>query len=191
MESVDGFSICALASRHSPQLTSVVHSNGAIDTWWSDEISERDDPVILFLFCSPLSFSLLIIVINNDFSSSFFFPLVQLVIVLRQPSSMFAHPTVRNSCKASSSSPVRRIYTTTEPVIRFIEYDLDRRREKYDGSRWRLVCTWNDGDCTNFAYSCKLCKRHNALRRNQPPRKYTKKSSLLPPGEWNDPGHGN
>ncbi|CAF2349527.1 unnamed protein product [Rotaria sp. Silwood2] len=65
--------------------------------------------------------------------------------------------------------------TTSQPLtsppsknsIRYIENDQNGRREKYDGHRWRLACTWNTYECTNIAYSNQLCNKHNALRRNK------------------------
>ncbi|CAF0802863.1 unnamed protein product [Adineta ricciae] len=52
-------------------------------------------------------------------------------------------------------------------TIRFIENDQNNRREKYDGYRWRLVCTWNIYDCTNLAGTRQLCGKHNAMQRHK------------------------
>jgi len=51
--------------------------------------------------------------------------------------------------------------------IRFITNDQNNYREKYDGDCWRLVCTWNDNECNNFAISNKLCNKHNTQRQNE------------------------
>lgn len=57
-------------------------------------------------------------------------------------------------------------------TIRFIENDQNNRREKYDGCRWRLVCTWNTHNCTNIAGARQLCQKHNAIHRHkEPPKK--------------------
>jgi len=83
------------------------------------------------------------------------------------------------SSNASATSPQRlstATTTTPQPLtspppknsIRYIENDQNGRREKYDGHRWRLVCTWNIHECTNLAYySHQLCSKHSALRRNK------------------------
>lgn len=62
--------------------------------------------------------------------------------------------------------------------IRFMEGDQNGRREKYDGCRWRLVCTWNTHECTNIAYSYQLCTKHNSIRRNKEPPKRKRKPLL-------------
>lgn len=62
-------------------------------------------------------------------------------------------------------------------TIRFIENDQNNHREKYDGHRWRLVCTWAQEECKNLAYSHQLCPKHNAIRLNKEPKK--KKRKLL------------
>ncbi len=77
----------------------------------------------------------------------------------------------------SSSTSDQRLSTSTAPEvlaapppkhsIRYIENDQNGRREKYDGHRWRLVCTWNINECTNLAYYYQLCNKHNILRRNK------------------------
>jgi len=78
---------------------------------------------------------------------------------------------------SNSSTTPQRLTTSTTPqpltsppaknFIRFIENDQNNRREKYDGHRWRLVCTWNMFQCTNIAFSYQLCAKHNAQRRNK------------------------
>jgi hypothetical protein len=62
-------------------------------------------------------------------------------------------------------------------AIRSIENDPHQRREKFDGNRWRLACTWNLHECTNLAYAYQLCTKHNAERKNKQ-RKYTKRTCL-------------
>lgn len=52
--------------------------------------------------------------------------------------------------------------------IRRIQNDDRKRREKYDGCRWRLVCTWND-DCQNIACTSQLCKKHHMIRKGKDP----------------------
>jgi hypothetical protein len=84
----------------------------------------------------------------------------------------------------NSATPGQRSSTAAPPVtltapppknsIRFIENDQNNRREKYDGYRWRLVCTWND-ECTNLAAYYQLCVKHNAIRRNKNPATRKKK----------------
>ena len=66
-----------------------------------------------------------------------------------------------------TSSPGLLTSPPPKNSIRCIENDQNGRREKYDGRRWRLVCTWNKHECTNLAYSRQLCCKHNALRRNK------------------------
>lgn len=52
--------------------------------------------------------------------------------------------------------------------IRFIDNDENNCREKYNGNCWKLVCIWNDDQCTNFAVSNKLlCTKHNARMEDQ------------------------
>ena len=112
--------------------------------------------------------------------------LIYTAIVLQQPLTviyMFAHPTVRHSFKASSTSPAPMILTPRKNDIRLIDNNPHYYREKYDGSHWRLVCTWHENYCTNFAYTCKLCVKHNAQSKNKPIPKRKKRSSRLPRGE--------
>lgn len=63
--------------------------------------------------------------------------------------------------------------------IRYKENDPSNHREKYDGHRWRLVCTWPGDECRNLAYTWKLCPKHNALRKNKPVRT-SRKTKLQP-----------
>jgi len=51
--------------------------------------------------------------------------------------------------------------------IRFILNDQNNYREKYNGDSWKLVCTWNNNTCTNFAISNKLCNEHNMQKQNE------------------------
>jgi hypothetical protein len=51
--------------------------------------------------------------------------------------------------------------------IRFIDNDQNNYREKYNGDCWKLVCTWNDNECTDFAILNKLCNKHNAENQNK------------------------
>lgn len=70
---------------------------------------------------------------------------------------------------------------TTPPVknsIRYIDNDQNNRREKYDGHRWRLACTWHIEECTNLAYTRQLCAKHNALQRNKVLRRKKRKPLL-------------
>ena len=69
-----------------------------------------------------------------------------------------------------AESPRTLIMAPTRNSIRYIENDPEQRREKYDGSRWRLACTWNRTECTNLAYAYQLCSKHNDIRRNKLPR---------------------
>ena len=75
-----------------------------------------------------------------------------------------------NRSPESTDQRLSTSHTLTGPPpknsIRFIENDQNNRREKYDGHRWRLVCTW-DPMCTNLAYTRQLCGKHNLLRRNK------------------------
>ena len=106
-------------------------------------------------------------------------------------SSATSHPRLSTSANpqprlSTSAAPQHRLSTATtapQPLsappakhsIRRIENDQNNRREKYDGCRWRLVCTWNTDECTNLAYAHQLCAKHNALRRNkQLPKQYRK-----------------
>jgi hypothetical protein len=80
-------------------------------------------------------------------------------------------------CSTSSSNTDQRssVSTTPQPLaappaknsIRYIEHDQNNRREKYDGHRWRPVCTWNVNECTNIMHARQLCAKHNALQRNK------------------------
>ena len=76
-----------------------------------------------------------------------------------------------DTAMASQPSPTNTSPRLTSPpkknTIRFISNDPHNRREKYDGSRWRRVCTWNECLCTNLAYSNLLCARHNTQQRNR------------------------
>jgi hypothetical protein len=71
------------------------------------------------------------------------------------------------------TSPPRLTSPPKKHTIRYIENDGNNRREKYDGCRWRLTCTWHEYECSNLAYTCQLCPKHNAQRRNKiiPPKK--------------------
>ena len=69
-----------------------------------------------------------------------------------------------------AESPLPLIMAPTRNSIRYIENDPEQRREKYDGSRWRLACTWNRTECNNLAYAYQLCSKHNDIRRNKLPR---------------------
>lgn len=82
---------------------------------------------------------------------------------------------MKTSNISSSSSPApsstllsNLISQTHKGDIRYIQDDPLMRREKFDGSCWRLVCTWAVVRCTNFAYSRNLCTRHNAESQNKP-----------------------
>jgi hypothetical protein len=88
--------------------------------------------------------------------------------------SLLANTSPSNSSATSHQRLSASTTTAPEPLtapppknsIRYIENDQNNRREKYDGHRWRLACTWNN-ECTNLAYSSQLCAKHNALRRNK------------------------
>lgn len=145
-------------------------------------------PILSFSFtlCLSLSLSIVISVITSDlfpFVSSYAHSHCFTIAVKRPVICMFAHPTVHQSFKASSSSPAPMILIPRKNDIRYIDNNPLSHREKYDGSRWRLVCRWHEYSCANLAYSGKLCCKHNALLKNKPPRKRSKKSSLLPRGE--------
>lgn len=91
----------------------------------------------------------------------------------RTPSVHSVVPDQRTS--TSSTTP---LLTAPPPKnsIRFIENDQNNFREKYDGCRWRPVCTWHkDVLCTNLAYTRQLCHKHNAIRRNKEESKRKKK----------------
>ena len=66
--------------------------------------------------------------------------------------------------------------------IRYIKHDPQNRRQKYDGCRWRLACTWSEYPCENLAYTNLLCPKHNAQSLKKATRKKSRKSSapLLP-----------
>jgi hypothetical protein len=76
---------------------------------------------------------------------------------------------------STATTPKPLTSTATAPLtspprknsIRYIDNDQNNHREKYDGSRWRLACTWNIQECTNLAYTHQLCYKHNAVRRNK------------------------
>ena len=51
--------------------------------------------------------------------------------------------------------------------IRFIDNNQNNFREKFNGEKWKLVCTWKKDICTNFAHSNQLCDKHNAQKRQQ------------------------
>jgi len=87
--------------------------------------------------------------------------------------SLLADETPSNNSATSHQrlpAPTTTEVLTAPPPknsIRYIENDQNNRREKYDGHRWRLVCTWNLNECTNLAYHHQLCNKHNILRRNK------------------------
>ena len=65
--------------------------------------------------------------------------------------------------EASNSRKSSLIPPPEKHSIRLVE----NYRQKFDGRSWRLVCTWGNQECTNFAVSSKICKKHNAERRNK------------------------
>lgn len=75
--------------------------------------------------------------------------------------------TVSHQKLSLSTTPKRLTSPPPKNSIRYIENDQNNRREKYDGHRWRLVCTWPGHECTNLAYTRQLCNKHNALQRNK------------------------
>lgn len=96
--------------------------------------------------------------------------------------SLLTNTTPQANIKASSS-PAATATTPgllTEPppknLVRFIENDSNNRREKYDGRRWRLVCTW-DNECINIAGYYQLCKKHNNVRKSKEPQGQKRKPS--------------
>ncbi len=83
--------------------------------------------------------------------------------------SLLANTSSTTAHQRLSTSTTAQEPLTSPPAkqsIRFIENDENNRREKYDGHRWRLVCTWNVNECTNLAYSHQICSKHNSLRRH-------------------------
>jgi hypothetical protein len=82
----------------------------------------------------------------------------------------------RTSTNTTTTTPTLLTAPPPKNSIRFIENDQNNRREKYDGYRWRLVCTWNN-ECQNLAASVQLCCKHNAIRRNKAP--YIRKKKQL------------
>lgn len=81
--------------------------------------------------------------------------------------------------------PTPQPATTTAPrlltspprknTVRSIENDQNNRREKYDGSRWRLVCFADNNQCNNVVYNRDLCLKHyNIQRVSEPPKKKRK-----------------
>lgn len=91
----------------------------------------------------------------------------------RTPSVHSVVPGQRTS--TSSTTP---LLTAPPPKnsIRFIENDQNNFREKYDGCRWRPVCTWHkEVLCTNLAFTRQLCHKHNVIRRNKEESKRKKK----------------
>ncbi|CAF1168120.1 unnamed protein product [Rotaria sordida] len=94
------------------------------------------------------------------------------LLVHKMFQSLLSNPTSDSSNmshqRLSASTTTQTL--TSPPAknsIRYIENDQNGRREKYDGYRWRLVCTWNTYECTNIACSYQFCTKHNALRRNK------------------------
>ncbi|UJR27600.1 hypothetical protein I4U23_008881 [Adineta vaga] len=93
----------------------------------------------------------------------------QLFRSLLQGTSSFVNPN-RLTTSATTTLPPPQQPLTSPPLkntIRFIENDQNNRREKYDGCRWRLVCTWQQNECTNLSHARQLCTKHNALQRNK------------------------
>lgn len=94
--------------------------------------------------------------------------------------SLLTDSTSPANIKASSSPATIPPSPLTEPppkhLIRFIENDSNNRREKYDGRRWRLVCTWDD-ECRNVAGCYKLCQKHNNIRKSKEPQGQKRKST--------------
>jgi hypothetical protein len=78
-----------------------------------------------------------------------------------QPLPMTVQSTGLPSSSSLSSSPPRK------NAIRYVENGENNRREKYDGRRWRTVCSWSDDSCTNFAASRNLCLKHNGRQRKR------------------------
>jgi len=81
--------------------------------------------------------------------------------------------------------PTPQTTTTTAPhlltspprknTIRPIENDQNNRREKYDGSRWRSVCSADNNQCRNVVYIRDLCQKHHLIQRtSEPPKKKPK-----------------
>ena len=85
-----------------------------------------------------------------------------------------------------AESPPPLTLVPTKNSVRFIENDPEQRREKFDGSRWRLACTWNRTECTNLAYTHQLCTKHNNIRRNKPVRPKVKQTLHPTPMELDD-----
>ena len=98
--------------------------------------------------------------------------------------ALLTNTTSQANIKASSSpaapaaTPTQGLLTEPPPkhLVRFIENDSNNRREKYDGRRWRLVCTWDD-ECRNVAGSYQLCKKHNNMRKSKEPQGHKPKPS--------------
>ena len=90
--------------------------------------------------------------------------------------SLLAQRTSENE-SSPPQSPVARSLISSPNVlnqpkrntIRVID-DQNRRREKFDGARWRSVCIWPNDECSNFAWVGGLCKKH----RHPTPRRSTK-----------------
>ncbi|UJR21678.1 hypothetical protein I4U23_024755 [Adineta vaga] len=81
---------------------------------------------------------------------------------------------MESSCsEISVSSIISTPLPNTRP-IRYIKNDQNNHREKYNGWHWKLVCTWNQSICQNFAVKNKLCQRNNQLIQTQ-----IQKSKLL------------
>lgn len=80
--------------------------------------------------------------------------------------SLLTSSTAQPRLVASTTPAARLTSPPPKQSIRFIENDPSNRREKYDGRRWRLVCTW-DELCTNLAAHCQLCQKHNSFRKNK------------------------
>jgi hypothetical protein len=93
--------------------------------------------------------------------------------------SLLSNQDSSNSVTTSQQSLPPSTRPLTKPPakndIRFIENDQNSRREKYDGCRWRLVCTWNVYECTNIAQGYQICSKHLAQRRNKEPPKKKRK----------------
>lgn len=85
---------------------------------------------------------------------------------------------IRTCVKMSNVSPAKPTFEPTlspqRGDIRPIKDHPLNYREKYDGYRWRLVCTWSETFCSNFMNTRRLCKRHNRLSKNDSTKQKTK-----------------
>ena len=88
-------------------------------------------------------------------------------------------PVAPPQAKTTPATPRLLTSPPRKNTIRLVENDQNNRREKYDGSRWRLVCVGNDNECTNLAYARGLCGKHYTQQRSTEPPPAKKRKLLV------------